>query len=146
MRTRSSVLAALLVSVLAGGALAGCGGSGGGGNAQPSGGTVSSSASDSAPAPGSSPSSFPPSDLRPPSASASKYPPGELTLTGTPEEGVEAGCIVMRSNGVVYQLVGGDRQMLLSGRPVVVRGTPNPGLISICQQGTPLQVSEVRAA
>jgi hypothetical protein len=69
-----------------------------------------------------------------------------MTLTGKPEEGVEAGCLVMRSGGELYLLLGGDRQVLLSGQTVMVRGKPNPGLMTTCQQGTPFEVSEVRPA
>jgi hypothetical protein len=69
-----------------------------------------------------------------------------MTLTGRPEDGVEAGCIVLRSNGTMYLLLGGDPQVLKSGKTLVVRGKPNPGLITTCQQGIPFQVSEVRAA
>jgi hypothetical protein len=135
MRIRLSVLATLLASVLAAGALAGCG-EAGDGTAQP-GENVSSSGSPALP---------PSGRVDPPSASPPKQSTAEQTLTGRPEEGVESGCLVMRSGDTLYLLLGGDRQMLLSGRPVVVRGQPNPGLMTTCQQGTPFEVSEVRPA
>jgi hypothetical protein len=59
---------------------------------------------------------------------------------------VENGCIVMQSGDTLYLLLGGERSMLMSGRPVVVRGLPSPGLMTTCQQGTPFQVTEVRPA
>jgi hypothetical protein len=139
MRTRSSVLAALLAAILAGGLLAGCGGGSGDGTATP-GDSVSPSPGTGSSGPSGSPS------LRPPSEPPSKYPSGEMTLTGKPEDGVEAGCIVMRSDGVLYLLIGGNQQVLKSGQTVMVKGRPNPGLLTTCQQGLPFQVSEVRPA
>jgi hypothetical protein len=139
MHTRSSVLVALAVVAFAGGSVAGCADGAGDGTASP-GASMSSSAS-----PGSSASPSP-SGRVVPTPTPSKPSQGELTLTGLPEEGVEAGCIVMRSGGTLYLLLGGDRQLLTSGRQVMVRGTPNPGLITTCQQGTPFEVAEVRLA
>jgi hypothetical protein len=69
-----------------------------------------------------------------------------ITITGTPIEGVENGCVVMESSGTLYLLLGGDRTMLMSGQPVAVTGNPNPGLMTTCQQGTPFQVTAVRPA
>jgi hypothetical protein len=69
-----------------------------------------------------------------------------ITITGTPTEGVENGCIVMQSGDKLYLLLGGDPSILMSGGPVVVTGTPNPGLMTTCQQGTPFQVTAVRPA
>jgi hypothetical protein len=143
------VLAAVFIVVFAGGSVAGCAGAGDGSGArssqapvQPSdlpGGSVSTS-----PSPGAG---LPPSG-RPfgPSNPPSKYDEGELTLTGRPEEGVESGCTVMRSGDKLYLLLGGDRTLLQSGRTVVVRGRPNPGLLTTCQQGIPFNVTEVRLA
>jgi hypothetical protein len=145
MRTRHSLIAVTLAALLAGGTLAGCG-SAGDGTAQPdetsqSGGAVSS------PSPGEIPP-LPPSGRvsPPPPGTGGKNTAAEMTLTGIPEEGVESGCVVMRSGEVLYNLLGGDRSTLMSGRTVVVRGRPNPGLMTTCQQGTPFEVSEVRLA
>jgi hypothetical protein len=142
MRIRFALPAVTLMAVLAGGVLAGCGAAGPGepdGTAQ-SGGTVSS--------PGQTPPQLPPSGkVSPvPDPSAGKYTAAELTLTGVPEEGVESGCVVMRSGDKLYNLLGGDRSTLMSGHTVIVRGRPVPGLMTTCQQGTPFQVSEVRLA
>jgi hypothetical protein len=144
MRTRLSVLTGLLAAVLAAGALAGCGGNAGDGTAQPdesaqTGGTV--------PGTGSTPPLPPSGRVYPPSdPAAGKNTAAEMTITGQPTDGVESGCIVMQSGSTLYLLLGGDRQILQSGGTVVVRGTPNPGLMTTCQQGTPFQVSEVRRA
>ncbi len=75
-----------------------------------------------------------------------KYPGGVMTITGTPTEGVENGCIVMQSGDTLYLLLGAEPGALMTGRPVVVRGTPEPGLMTTCQQGTPFRVTEVRPA
>ena len=40
-----------------------------------------------------------------------KYPPspsGEVTVTGTVEAGVERGCVILRADTTLYQLVGQD--------------------------------------
>jgi hypothetical protein len=52
----------------------------------------------------------------------------------------------MRSGDKMYNLLGGDPQLLMSGRTVIVRGRPNAGLMTTCQQGTPFEVTEVRLA
>ena len=77
-----------------------------------------------------------------------KYPPppsGEITVTGTVEAGVERGCVILRAGATVYQLVGQD-PAIVAGAKVTVRGRPDPGLVTTCQQGTPLHVIEVTSA
>jgi hypothetical protein len=96
---------------------------------------------DAAPTPGGTVSTSPPS-LPSPSAG----PSGELILTGVVEEGVELGCLILRANGEPYLLLGGDRAIITAGRRIIVRGRPDPGLVTTCQQGTPFVVAEVRAA
>ena len=87
-----------------------------------------------------SPSEGPaPSELSlPPSASAK---PANMTLTGLVEAGVENGCLIMRSGGTLYLLVGGDRDIVRAGARVRVTGRLAPDLKSYCMQGTPFQVS-----
>jgi hypothetical protein len=138
MRTRCSLLAVMLAALLAGGTLAGCGAAGTDGSE--SGGNVSST-----PSSGETPL-LPPSGRVSPPPDAGKNTVAEMTITGIPEEGVESGCVVMRSGDTLYNLLGGDPQLLQSGRTVIVRGRPNPGLMTTCQQGTPFEVSEVRLA
>ena len=69
-------------------------------------------------------------------------PSGEVTVTGIVEAGVEHGCVVLRAGTTLYQLVGQDPS-IVAGAKVTVRGRPDPGLITTCQQGTPLHVIEV---
>ena len=42
--------------------------------------------------------------------------------------------------------MGGDPDVVKEGAKITVRGRPNPGLLSYCQQGTPFEVSEAHAA
>jgi hypothetical protein len=131
MRTRLS----LTILLLAGGLMAGCGAADtGGGNAAPE------SSAAGGPIVSDSPPAFDPTG-----GSSGKQQPS-ITITGTPTEGVENGCIVMQSGNTLYLLLGGERSALMSGRPVAVRGTPAPGLMTTCQQGTPFQVTDVKPA
>ena len=61
-----------------------------------------------------------------------------MTLTGIPERGVEASCLLD-----TYLLVGGDRVLLGSGAKVTVTGHTEPDLMSFCQQGIYLVVDTV---
>ncbi|GAA0898744.1 hypothetical protein Vau01_051970 [Virgisporangium aurantiacum] len=135
MRNRLSLSVALLASLLAGLLLTGCGGTDSGSDGGSGSSDYGSSSSSSEPG-GPSVSSTDPSG---------KSSPG-ITITGTPTEGVENGCIVMQSGATLYLLLGGDRSVLMSGQPVVVRGVPDPGLMTTCQQGTPFRVTEVKPA
>lgn len=137
MRTRLSLVALLAGLVLAGSVLAGCGGSDGSGDG------FGTSAPESSATGGPTVSSTP--SVNDPTASG-KYPGALMTITGTPTEGVENGCIVMQSGGTLYLLLGAEPGALMTGQPVVVRGTPEPGLMTTCQQGTPFRVTEVRPA
>ena len=62
------------------------------------------------------------------------------TVTGIPEPGVEASCLILGG----YQLTGGDHTLLTSGQSVTVTGHPDPSLASFCQQGVILVVESVR--
>lgn len=73
---------------------------------------------------------------------------GRVIVTGVPQEGVEASCLLLQS----YLLIGGTeaQRALLSagsraGTTVIVTGHPDPNVMSYCQQGTVLVVDEVRA-
>ncbi len=81
-----------------------------------------------------------------PTPGASAASKGEITVTGTVADGVERGCRILRTDTVVYQLMGGDRAVLTEGSRVTVRGRPDPGLLTTCQQGTPLHVVDARPA
>lgn len=68
-----------------------------------------------------------------------------MTITGEVVEGVEAGCFLLKTPDTLYLLVGGDRTALQAGKRLTVVGTPQPGLMSTCQQGTPFKVTSVRS-
>jgi hypothetical protein len=86
-----------------------------------------------------------PSGLQPPNA-ASPKPQAEITVVGTVEEGVEHGCTILRSGEALYQLMGSTDPLIVIGARISVTGKTNPGLVTTCQQGTPLQVIAVRPA
>ncbi len=65
-----------------------------------------------------------------------------MELVGTPEPGVEAGCLILDG----YLLLGGPRELLESGREVRVSGRAEPGAVTTCQQGTPFQVESAEPA
>ncbi len=125
------VLPAALALALA---LAGCG------TATTAGGAGTGSVSSLPVVPPSSTSEPPTS----PASSSPSTPPataGPVTITGVPERGVEASCIVLQG----YTLNGGDRALLTSGRTLRITGHTDPRLASYCQQGTILIVDSVVA-
>ncbi len=65
-----------------------------------------------------------------------------LTLTGTVEEGVERGCLVMtdRATGKVYNLRGGGSSLVRAGAMLRLTGVTRTDLVSYCQQGAIFQV------
>lgn len=137
--------ACVVAGLVLAGPLAGCGPQEQG--AAPGTGTTSS-ASPSGTAPSSpSPSAAPAAPSVPPSKGKPDSP-GILSVTGTVEAGVEAGCLLLRpkGDGPVYLLIGGDRTVLTAGSEVTVRGYAKPGLMSTCQQGTPFEVVEAKRA
>lgn len=97
------------------------------------------------------PDSGPPEDLAHPTPQARTEPAptvteGEITIVGRLVEGVEPGCLVLRSGTDEYLLIlprDVDRSALTAG-PLTVRGRLEPGLATTCQQGTPLLVTEIR--
>ena len=147
MGSRLSIpFAALLGAVLAGGLLAGCaGGRNSGASSTPGGSVPASQSPSSGPetSPETSPAQPPPGLTKSP---VRPTPTGEMTLTGTVEEGVELNCLIMRAQGKIYQLMGGDRNVVKAGATVWVRGRVNKGVVSYCQQGEPFQVLEARPA
>jgi hypothetical protein len=67
-----------------------------------------------------------------------------MTIQGVVQPGVEAGCYVLSaSDGTSYLLLGGDRAVIAGGGSLRVVGRPQPGLVTICQQGTPFVVQSV---
>jgi hypothetical protein len=98
------------------------------------------SSSAESPSPGPLPSglSLPPS---PPPKSSSP-----LTLTGQVEPGVEHNCLILKTGGKTYLLLGGDPAVVYEGAHVRVTGRLAPDVMSYCMQGTPFQVSEAHPA
>jgi Protein of unknown function (DUF5818) len=74
-------------------------------------------------------------------------PVGEVTVTGTVQEGVEPGCLLLDADGGTrYLLVGGERAELAPGSRVAVTGRVDRDLLSTCQQGEPLVVASIEPA
>ncbi|GGJ74258.1 hypothetical protein GCM10010123_00270 [Pilimelia anulata] len=65
---------------------------------------------------------------------------------GTVVPGVEVGCRILQTTAGSYVILGGDPARLRDGARVTVRGTLDPGTVSICNQGPILQVTEVLPA
>lgn len=65
-----------------------------------------------------------------------------MTLTGTVEAGVEAGCLLLGG----YLLLDGDRSLVRAGARLTVTGWPEPEVMTTCQQGTPFRVESVESA
>ena len=68
--------------------------------------------------------------------------PMQVTVDGIIEAGVEPGCKVLTSGTATYLILGGNDVPM--GVPVRVEGTIQPGVLSTCQQGTPLRVTSVK--
>jgi hypothetical protein len=68
--------------------------------------------------------------------------PRAVTIDGVIEPGVEPGCKILTAGTTKYLVLGGDDVPL--GVPVRVEGTLQPGVLSTCQQGTPLRVTSVK--
>lgn len=120
-------------------ALAGC--TGGPGSPSPTTGTPSPPTGTPSP---TGPAEIPSLPASPPPLLPSETPRGpELTLTGEVVEGVELNCRVLQTDTGEYLLIGEAARELPLGETVTVRGQPQPGLATTCQQGTPFQVTEV---
>jgi len=65
-----------------------------------------------------------------------------LELDGTAAPGVEPGCVVFSTGGRRYLLVGA-KGTVPTEVPIRVRGVVLTGVLSYCQQGTPLKVLEI---
>ena len=64
-----------------------------------------------------------------------------ITVDGVVETGVEPGCRVLTANGASYQVIGGEVPV---GVPVRITGVLQPGVLTTCQQGTPIRVTKVQ--
>ncbi len=83
-----------------------------------------------------------------PAPSGTQRPPRGPTvvLDGVAEPGVEPGCVVLRADGKQYVLVGPGGRTVTGVPvrvPIRVRGAMLTGVLSYCQQGTPVQVLQV---
>lgn len=65
------------------------------------------------------------------------------TYEGTVAAGVEAGCRILRTGSGAFVLVGSGVERLSEGARVTVRGTVDPGAVSLCNQGPVLRVAQV---
>ena len=68
--------------------------------------------------------------------------PKAVTIDGIIEAGVEPGCKVLTAGNTHFLILGGGDVPM--GVPVRVEGTLQPGVLSTCQQGTPLRVTSVK--
>jgi hypothetical protein len=64
-----------------------------------------------------------------------------ITVDGVVEAGVEPGCKVLTAAGTTYQVLGEEVPV---GVPVRVTGVLQPGVLTTCQQGTPIRVTKVQ--
>ena len=64
-----------------------------------------------------------------------------ITVDGVVEAGVEPGCKVLTAAGTQYQVLGDNIPV---GVPVRVTGVLQPGVLTTCQQGTPIRVTKVQ--
>ena len=102
-------------------------------------------------APSSTPTSPPSSNPMPVPGGGTVHPgptgipvgsPKAVTIDGVIEAGVEPGCKVLTAGSTKYLILGGGDVPM--GVPVRVEGTLQPGVLSTCQQGTPLRVTSVK--
>jgi hypothetical protein len=89
-----------------------------------------------------------PATTRPVSPPVDPTKPGGPTASGRPitvdgvvEAGVEPGCKVLTAAGTQYQVLG---ENIPVGVPVRVTGVLQPGVLTTCQQGTPIWVTKVQ--
>ena len=83
----------------------------------------------------------PPQDLPGPATKGGKY--STVRVKGTVSDGVEPGCTLLTSKGVVYLLLWGQNKTHFTGTEIEVEGTVKPDLMTTCQQGTPLVVHRI---
>ena len=141
MTNRFRTFAVLATGVLLVGGLAACGASGDGGSAAPSSSSYVPLPTEPAPTT-SAPITVPPQTDKP---GTNPTKGDAVTLTGTIEAGVESGCLVLRTEGKMYSLFGGDPSIMVAGKQVEVTGHETPDVMSFCQQGVPFQVESARA-
>lgn len=142
---RFAGLAGPLVGALMLAVLTACGSGGGGSDDETS--TPSASAEPTT-APESTEESPVPEETTPyldPSLGDTTKPGSAITISGTVEEGVESGCLVLEHEGTVYGLFGNfDTSVVYAGATVSLQGNVDDGMMSTCQQGTPFVVEDAQ--
>lgn len=68
----------------------------------------------------------------------------KVVATGTVQNGVEPGCLILETGKERFVLLAKDKSKLTAGSKVEVTGVRTSGQISYCQQGDPLEVQSVR--
>jgi hypothetical protein len=97
--------------------------------------------------PGGTPSAVPTSPATPrPIPPVDPTKPGDptgrpITVDGVVEAGVEPGCKVLTAAGTQYEVLGENIPL---GVPVRLTGVLQPGVLTTCQQGTPMRVTKVQ--
>lgn len=66
------------------------------------------------------------------------------TLTGTVSKGTEPGCLMLKSDGEKYQLVGDKAGKLKSGMKVEVTGKISDEAMTTCMEGRVFEVDSVK--
>ncbi|MDQ5841764.1 MAG: hypothetical protein M3537_11650 [Chloroflexota bacterium] len=82
----------------------------------------------------------PPDSFPVPPTKAVKH--STVRVKGTVSDGVESGCTLLTSNGVVYQLFWPEGTPF-TGTEIEVEGTIQHDRMTTCQQGTPLVVQRI---
>jgi hypothetical protein len=81
-----------------------------------------------------------------PSTVPSSAAAGGTTLSGTIEEGVEPGCLLLKGDGSPHLLFFADpamKKQAKAGASVTVIGVAKPGQMTTCQQGIPFLVNSI---
>lgn len=95
------------------------------------------------PPPATTPGQSGPERSRPPESPSSTNPKeGQVRVHGRVERGVEPNCLVLVTGGREYLLLNAGPEARPGAR-IVVRGTPEPELVTTCMQGIPLVVDDV---
>ena len=87
----------------------------------------------------STPTGSPEDRTRPPPMSGQS---STVRIRGTLSDGIEPGCVLLTSNGVVYQVIW-RHGTPVTGPEIEVEGTVQPDLMTTCQQGIPLVVTRL---
>ena len=82
----------------------------------------------------------PPENYPVPTTKAGKH--STVRIRGTVSDGVESGCTLLTSKGVVYLLLWRQGTQY-TGTEIEVEGTIQPDLMTTCQQGMPLVVQRI---